>query len=66
LKWRIRKTTPPSRKRLGGYRHGTAILLRVDPKQLIDEIVVGKLASYALFEDIERRALDAGISYRRE
>jgi hypothetical protein len=66
LKWRVRKTTPPSRECVGGYRRGTAILLSVDPKQLIDEIMVGKLASPALFEDIERRALDAGISYRRE
>jgi hypothetical protein len=64
LKWRIRRTTPPIRECLGGYRRGTAILLAVDAKQVIDEIVVGKFAPRSLFEDIERRALNAGIPCR--
>jgi hypothetical protein len=61
LKWRLRRTTPPIHECVGGYRRGTAILLRVDAKQLVDEVVVGKLASPALVEKIERRALNAGI-----
>jgi len=65
MKWRVRRTTPPIRECVGGYRRGTAMLLGVDARKLIDEIVVGKRASRALFKDIERRALKAGISYRQ-
>ena len=66
LMWRKRRTTPPVHECVGGYRRGTAILLGVDPKGLIEEIVVGKLAPRALFEDIERKASNAGILCRRE
>jgi hypothetical protein len=66
LRWRKRRTTPPVHECVGGYRRGTAILLGVDPKGLIEEIVVGKLAPRALFEDIERKASNAGILCRRE
>lgn len=66
LKWRKRRTTPPVHECVGGYRRGTAILLNVEPKRLIEEIVVGKLASRALFEEIERKASNACIPCRQE
>lgn len=66
LRWRKRRTTPPIHECVGGYRRGIAILLPVEPKGLIEEIVVGKLASCVLFEEIERKASNACIPCRQE
>jgi hypothetical protein len=66
LKWRKRRTTPPVHECVGGYRRGTAILLSIDPKRLIEEVVVGKLASRVLLEEIERKASNACIPCRQE
>ena len=66
VKWRRRRTTPAMRECIGGYRRGTAILLTVDARTLIDEVVVGKCVSQVLFKDIETRVLKIGIPCRRE
>lgn len=66
MKWRLRRTTPPIHECVGGYCRRTAILLQVDGKQLIDEIVIGKHASSELLENLEKRALIAGLPFRRE
>jgi hypothetical protein len=66
VKWRRRRTTAVIHECVGGYRRGTAILLRVDARNLIAEVVVGKRVSRALFTDIERRVLKVGIPCSRE
>jgi len=66
VKWRQRRTIPSTHECVGGYRRGTAILLGIDARKLVDEVVVGKRASCALFKDIEQRASKAGIAWRRE
>jgi hypothetical protein len=66
VKWRPRRTTPIIHECIGGYRRGTAILLSVDARTLIDEVVVGKRVSRALFKDIEKCVLKIGVPCRRE
>ena len=51
---RIRKTrTNPSRHEfVGGYKRGTAVLLGIEPKQFIEEIVLGKRVSDSIYKRV--------------
>ncbi|HTU47402.1 MAG TPA: hypothetical protein VMF91_20230 [Bryobacteraceae bacterium] len=66
LRWMKRRTTPPVHECVGGYRRGTAILLNVEPERLVEEVVVGELASRSLFEEVERKVSNRGIPCRQE
>lgn len=65
-RWRLRKTTPRTHECVGGHRRGMAILLGIDARKLIEEVLVGRCASLAFFEDIRGRAAMAGIRCRQE
>jgi hypothetical protein len=64
---RIRKTkTIPSKHEfVGGYRRGTAVVLAIEPKEFIEEIVLGKRITDSLCEGVLQKAAALTIPCRR-
>jgi hypothetical protein len=64
---RIRKTkTIPQRHEfVGGYGRGTAIVLAIEPKEFIEEIVLGCRVDDSLYGNISRRVAALAIPCRR-
>jgi hypothetical protein len=59
------KTTPPRREFVGGYKRGKAVVVGIEPKAFIKEIVVGKRVVDSIFQTVSQRAAALGISCRR-
>lgn len=64
---RIRKTkTIPQRHEfVGGYRRGTAIVLAIEPKQFIEEVVVGKRVGDSIYRNVLGKVAALAIPCRR-
>jgi hypothetical protein len=65
LRIRKTKTTPQRHEFVGGYGRGTAIVLAIEPKEFIEEIVLGWRVGDSLYGNISRRVAALAIPYRR-